>query len=165
MCVKHAPATPCLMLKVIVHFINPLKLRCAQNQCHLPLLFLLFNVLWHRGSSGLVIMALDYGTRGRQFESRFRYVISGVPPVHLAMMGSCIAESQRRPGVELTRSPPCLPWLWKPVFSDSYQNDGPACPWVELWGVTFLTETISPERRFARMSKVQHSGLDQYDEV
>jgi len=74
--------------------------------------------------SGLVVRALDYHVRGRRFESKFGRVIYGVPTVHPAMMGSCISESQRRPGVVFATSSSCVPWLGKLVCRDCYQPDG-----------------------------------------
>jgi len=51
----------------------------------------------------------------------FGLVISDVPPVHPAVMGTCIAGNQRRPGVVLATSASCVPWLSKLVCPDSWQ--------------------------------------------
>ena len=43
--------------------------------------------------SGLVVMALNCHARDRRFENRFGLEFSGVPPVHPAVTGTCIAAS------------------------------------------------------------------------
>jgi len=65
---------------------------------------------------------IDYCASNYQFESRLRLAISSVPSVNPAAMGTCIALSQRQLGMVLATSPHCMPWLWKPVCTDSVEH-------------------------------------------
>ena len=109
------------------------RLQSAAHVSYFILIFSLSCLLNTRWCSDLTVTALDYHVWNHWFESRFMFVMSGSPPVHPAVMGTCMAGSLRHPGVVLTTSPHCVLWLLKPVCPDSHQPHGPLWSRVEHW--------------------------------
>jgi len=68
-----------------------------------------------------VIRALDCHASDCQFQSRFGFVISGAPPVKLAVTSTCTLNLHSRESKGARRG---VPGLWKPVYPDSYLSHG-----------------------------------------
>ena len=72
-----------------------------------------------------VVVRADYCAGDRWFKSRFGLAVSAPPPTSPpTVMGTCIAGSQRRPGLVLATLSRCVLWLWKLVYPYSYQLHG-----------------------------------------